>query len=382
MHDRSILGPADVSDMQLTHMVADLLGTEETETTVLSSTAEEFPYDLAAITTAGRYWVRGTAQVSGEERSFELFVKHVQVWSRSPLFQLVPRELQPIAAAGVPWRTEPLAYRSDLGERLPGGLRMPRVLGVFDLDELSASVWLEFVEVKPLVWDLHRYAEAAHLLGRLATNIRLGELADVGNVGDSRVRGYFEGRLSHQVLPMLRDEGIWSHPLVVAAFGPELRTRLLGAADHVETWVEELSAIPLATGHGDACPNNLLVPVDEEGFVLIDYGFWGPMPIGFDLGQLLVGDVQVGRRGTADLGELDETIVAAYLTGLRAEECRVPAAVVRRAHALQLIIFTGLSSLPFEHLGTEPTAELHRVAAERAALARFSLDLVDATAQA
>ena len=43
------------------------------------------------------------------------------------------------------------------------------------------------------------------------------------------------------------------------------------------------------------------------------------------------------------------------------------------------MLFTGLSTLPFEHLEAQPTAELHRVAAERAAIARFSLDLLDAT---
>ena len=72
--------------------------------------------------------------------------------------------------------------------------------------------------------------------------------------------------------------------------------------------------------------------------------------------------------------------MAAYVDGMRAEGSTIEASVVRRAHALQLLIFTGYSTLPWEHLGQEPTPELHALAAERAALARFSLDLVDATA--
>ena len=63
----------------------------------------------------------------------------------------------------MPWRTEPLAYRSDLAERLPDGLRMARCLGVFDLDELSAAVWLEKVPAHPAVWDAERFARAAYL---------------------------------------------------------------------------------------------------------------------------------------------------------------------------------------------------------------------------
>lgn len=43
------------------------------------------------------------------------------------------------------------------------------------------------------------------------------------------------------------------------------------------------------------------------------------------------------------------------------------------------MLFTGLSTLPFEHLGTDPTPALHEAAADRAAIARFSLDLLDAT---
>jgi hypothetical protein len=57
----------------------------------------------------------------------------------------------------------------------------------------------------------------------------------------------------------------------------------------------------------------------------------------------------------------------------------VPEDVIRRAHALQLLIFTGLSCIPFEHFEAAPTTELHRIAAERAAIARFSLDLLDST---
>ncbi len=68
------------------------------------------------------------------------------------------------------------------------------------------------------------------------------------------------------------------------------------------------------------------------------------------------------------------------MAGLRDEECWIPDDVVRRAHALQLLIFTGLSALPFDLLDAEPTPELHRVAEHRAAIARFSLDLVERTA--
>jgi hypothetical protein len=379
MHDRSALGPADVTDDQLGVMVADLLGTDPSATEVLDSRADEVDYDLPSITTAGRYWVSGTARGDGREQRFRIFVKHVQSWSRHPFFQQVPPEHQEMAAASVPWRTEGDVYRSDLGDLLPTGLTMPRALGVFDLDAESNAVWIEAVPATDREWDLACYAEAARLMARFATDARVMELSEaIGH--DMTVHTYFEGRLALQVLPAVRDDGLWHHPLVTGAFDDELHRRLLDAADHAAEYADELARLPRVASHGDACPNNLLTRDDSEDFVLIDYGFFGPGAIGFDLSQLLVGDVQVGRRGSDDLAAVEAALFAGYMAGLRAEECWIPDDVVRRAHALQLMLFTGLSSLPIELLDQEPTPELRRVVAQRADLARFSLDLCDATA--
>jgi hypothetical protein len=203
MHDRSALGAADVSDERLRLMVADLLRVDPDLTVLARSSAEEVAYDLPAITTAGRYWVRGVAEVDGAERAFTMFVKHVQSWARSPLFAAVPEEAREFAEATVPWRTEALAYRSDLGDRLPEGLTMPRAVGVFDLDAKSVALWLEAVETQELVWDDHRYAEAARLLGRLAASPSVRERARVGG-SEWSVLTYVHGRLDMHVVPMLR----------------------------------------------------------------------------------------------------------------------------------------------------------------------------------
>jgi hypothetical protein len=79
------------------------------------------------------------------------------------------------------------------------------------------------------------------------------------------------------------------------------------------------------------------------------------------------------------LAATEDVIVDAYVEGLRVEGCDIAIDVVRRAHALQLLVFTGLSTIPFEHFGEPPSDALLALAAERAALSRFSLDLVDAT---
>jgi len=378
---RAELGAVDVGDDVLAAMVATQLGWRPGDVELSGMTVDSVDYELTAITTGGRWWVRGEARVGAVTRRWSFFVKVVQSWSRSPLFETVPADVREMAAAGVPWRTEALVYRSDLAARLPEGLLMPAAHGVFDLDDASASVWLEEVPAPPapVTWDLDRFRLAASLLGRLAASPAVAELADVGR-DRWTVSDYLHGRLTHQVVPMLRDPDVWRHPLLAGTFDAELRGRLLTAAADVPDHVAELDAMAKLTGHGDACPNNLLPrPDGRPGFVLIDFGFWGSRPVGFDLGQLLVGEVQLGRRASAELAATEDVIVDAYVEGLRAEGCYIDADVVRRAHALQLLIFTGLSTLPFEHFDEPPSRALIALAAERAALSRFSLDLLAST---
>jgi hypothetical protein len=381
MGDRSILGPADVDDPTFATIVARALGEHPTGVTVLGSQACVVPYALEAITTAGRYWVTARAATPSGERAVRMFVKHVQSWSRSPLFQYVPEELREVAARSVPWRTEPLVYRSDLLHRLPPGLTMPEALHVSFLDETSAAIWLPALDVVDHPWQTADFTHAAYLLGRLAGSDAVAELAPLGDAdGRNTVRTYADGRLAMQVAPALRSTELWQAPWLADAFDDELRGRLLDTLDRVPAFVDELEAAPAALAHGDACPNNLLHATGSDDITLIDYGFWSLQCVGFDLGQLLVGDVQIGRRPAATLPELEAACLPAYVDGLRAEGHEVDAATVARAHALHLMVFTGLSTPltgpPAPGAGAD---DLAHEARERAAISRFCLDLVATT---
>jgi Phosphotransferase enzyme family len=375
MTNRELLGAADVTDAQLAAMVGDLL--HEDQVKLLDVDVSLVDYDLPAITTGGRWWVSGHAATQCARAPFRFFVKQVQSWERSPLFEFVPEEHREMAVAGVPWKTEAEVYRSDLARRLPKGLTVPRALGVFDLDATSSSIWLEEVPARPAAWDACRYERAAYLLGRLSGSPALAPLGGLRHIEWS-LNTYATGRLAVQVVPMLHSDEIWQHPLC-AAFDEELRTRLRAAAADSKALAAEADALPLLLSHGDACPNNLLAGEHSDDLVMIDFGFWGGAPVGFDLTQLLVGDVQLGKRGAQGLAELDEAIVTAYVQGLRAEGCEIPEAQVRRGHALCLLLMTGLSTPPFDLFDAPVTSETHRIAADRATLARYALELVDAT---
>ena len=388
MANRSLLGAADVDDEAFGEIVARALGEDPATVTVLDCEASVVPYALDAITTAGRYWVAARAATPRGERDVRLFVKHVQSWSRSPLFRQVPEEMRAIAESSVPWRTEPLIYQSDLRDRLPAGLTMPVALHVAFLDEGSAAIWLPALDVDARDWHTADFAQAAHLLGRLAGSADVAELARVGELdgGPRTIRTYADGRLAGQVAPLLRSGALWRVPWIAEAFEPALRERLVAALDEVPGWVEEVEAGPLAVAHGDACPNNLLRTAGSDEITLIDYAFWGRQCLGFDLGQLLVGDVQVGRRPVDSLPEVEREIVPAFVAGLHAEGVDVGEAAVARAHALHLMVFTGLSTAlvaPPDPEAAPPDpatrAVLARDARERAAISRFCLGLVEAT---
>ncbi len=145
---RTELGAADVSDEQLAGMVASSLGVGHVD--VLDCTVTVAEYDLEALTTAGRYRVRGTARHAGGRAMFGFFVKVVQSWRRSPVFAHVPEAQQEAVGASLPWRTEPRVYRSDLSHHLPPGFTMPEAFAVIDLDAESTALWLAEVDLDSL----------------------------------------------------------------------------------------------------------------------------------------------------------------------------------------------------------------------------------------
>jgi hypothetical protein len=214
-------------------------------------------------------------------------------------------------------------------------------------------------------------------LGRFSASPALAPLAGLRHVEWS-LATYTTGRLELQVVPMLVSDEIWRHPLC-APFDEDLRTRLRAAGANATALAAEADALPTLLSHGDACPNNLLAGEHDDELVMIDFGFWGGAPVGFDLSQLLVGDVQIGKRGAEDLAEIDEAILTAYVAGLRAEGCEIPEEQVRRGHALCLLLMTGLSTVPFDLFEGPVNDQTTRIAADRATLARYALDLVDST---
>lgn len=373
---REVLGADDVTDAELEEMVADLWGVPSVR--LRGSTAEAVAYDVPSILTGARTWVRGHATVGADAtsdgREFTLFVKRVHNWRHSPAFAGVPPEIGEWAAASLPWRAEPLVYASDLRDRLPEGLTMPRGLRVEERPDETAVIWMEAVAADPVAWDAVDCVRAARLLGRLSASAAVAGLAGI-DPQPWHVDSFVAGRLAYTVLPGLHDDATWRHPAVAEHFG-DLRDGLLAAARHLDALAQEFASSRHLASHGDACPNNLLRRTGDPGFTLIDFGFWRPQPVGFDLAQLLVGDIQVGQQDADDLPERAAACVASYAAGLADEGLDVSLQEVRRAHAVSLMLFNGLPSLPLERLHDPDEAALDHWSRQRAAIARYALDVL------
>ncbi len=357
---------------ELSELVAASLGLERIEVSDLIM--DEVPYDLMALTTRGRYRVHGTATIGDRQLPVSIFVKVVQSWTLTEVFQALPLELRQIASAGLPWEVEPLAYRSTLSTALPPGLRMPTAYAVRDLGPLATAIWMEDIPVVEATWDLPRYAATATLLGRFASRTAVADaissLADV--VAGASVRDYVHGRVTHQLFPLIRGDEVWQHPLVARHFA-DLQDPLRLLADQLPDLADELTELPSGVCHGDACTRNLLVTPTGET-VLIDFGFLRPAPLAVDLAQLAFGGIQLGERGYSDVPDLWASCLDGYRAGVLLEGRSASETDLRRAAILGAAIFTAISAIPVEYLDSAADPQVEQVFEGRATVARFILE--------
>jgi hypothetical protein len=302
---------------------------------------------------------------------------------------MIPEHLRESFTAGFPWRLELDLYANGFGCQMPEGLRLPEVYGISELEEGRAALWMEEVQASPYtVWTIERFARAAHLLGQLAARrqppgvqpIGLGPGTPFGpNIG---LRMMYGGRVENAFRPAIEGEELWHHPTVVAALDrtgdraiiADLRRLVSGGL----ALIDETDALPMTYAHGDASPQNLLVPVDDpDTFVVIDPGLNSQLPVGHDLGQLLVGLCHAGEMDPSDLEEVHRAILPAYTDGLTAEGMDVDPADVRRGYLAGLLLRSGFTAIPIEQLDAPTSEQAIGLWSDRIRLTRTILDLFD-----
>lgn len=186
---------------------------------------------------------------------------------------------------------------------------------------------------------------------------------------------FYSSRLRRAVLPALQSDATWAHPTMAAA-DRGLRSDMTELAGRIPAILDALTELPQLLMHGDASPQNLLVPADEpDTLVAIDWTLGGLAAAGDDLGQLLVGLAHAGLLDPTELPPLREIVVRGYTTGLAAEGTPVDEAVVRYGMDGGLVVRSALTALPLDRLAEPMTAELAELVAARLRLTRYLVDL-------
>ena len=108
-----------------------------------------------------------------------------------------------------PWRGELAAWRPGFADRLPPGMRVPRLYRVAELGDDRLAVWMEDVRTLEGGWDLARFARV--------------ELA---------------------CLPMLERDETWAHPLVAGAGDERLRGDLRVLAGRLGELLDRMDVLP------------------------------------------------------------------------------------------------------------------------------------------
>jgi hypothetical protein len=330
------------------------------------------PYESGSPATGGLFRVLG--------EKFSVFVKliqHVRHWDRLPL---LPSEIREQFAAEFPWRQELAAWDETFSGLVPTGLRVPKLYGTTDLGDDRMLLWMEDVDADLGAWDVARFACAARLLGGLAANRSTAQVfAAMDFPAGFGMREYTRGRVKLWALSMLANDELWEHPVLADAVDPLLRKDLQRLAGDIDDILDHLDALPQAVPHGDASPQNLLIPAGTtDELVAIDISFQCPLAVGFDLGQLLIGLVHAGQMPAADLPAVHELLIPSFVDGMRAHGHDATVAQVTDGYLGSLLVRAGFTSLPFELLGGPPTPSLQALFRERAALTRFIIDAWDA----
>jgi Phosphotransferase enzyme family len=376
---------AFLTEGELTEVTRRALGRDVRLTEVTRAVID---YDAGSPATAGLWRVDVAAEAEEEKLSCAYFVKllrHARLW---PGLSQIPDDGQRREFVEFfPWRFELDMYESGISRTLPGGMRSPILHHVKHVDPDHIALWWEFVSVRARPWRPGDYRHVAHLLGRLAARRRVG--AEINRLlpamsrdsaPGSSLRRYVEGRILKGILPRLRDDRVWGHPVMARALAHvedlDLPADMLTLGARLPAILDLLDGLPQTYAHGDASPQNLLLPAaGADDVVVIDWGFGSPLAVGFDLGQLLVGLAHAGQVDTSDLSGIDTVILPAYLEGLAAEGLDVDPDIVRAGYIGSLVTRSALSALPLDWLGSAPSAGLDAVLVQRLRLTRFLVDM-------
>lgn len=365
------LGRARIAPAELDAVVGRALGR-----TVRVTEWRVDPLPVNAITTEAVLHLHGTASCPAAVLPWDLLVKVFRAPRHWPMLGSVPAAHRQTFIDSYPWRSEVDLRSAGAAELMPDGLRLPTLFRSDELGDDRIALWTEWIDAAPGGWDTERYRRAAELLGRLTVRWRKLPGSTAQRAGPSQTRQIVEGPVAQYLVARATDPALAQHPLLVDADIGRLNADMVGLADRLPALVDHFETLERAIGHGDACPQNLLVSrADPETLVAIDLSWPHPEAIGYDLGQLLVGRAHTGELPVAAMPALRAEIIDGFVDGLRQEGCRVSTADVAFAFDASLVVRSAFLSFPLDQLDQPATPELLDAVTRRLELIRYLVDL-------
>lgn len=333
---------------------------------------EPVDYTFGTPTTVGAVRLKGETK-SGKEWS--VFVKAIRSVRHWPLIGTLPPAIREAAIASDFWRFEADVYATDLTEALPEGLRLPAVHRVAELPDDHIVMIIEDVPTLEGQWDTARFAKAAELLGRASARLTERDALPVQfRTPAGPLAVFYDNYLIPLILPALQSDDLWTHPLLKTA-DATLRTDLKELANRLPEILDRLAHLPQVMVHGDASPQNLLIPADHpDTFVAIDWSLGGIAPAGEDLAQLLLGLAHAGQLELSELTTLRPTLVAAFTDGLSAEGGDHQETDIEYAMDGGLLFRSTFTALPLARLQEPFADELAETFRARLAMTRYLVD--------
>lgn len=344
---------------------------------------QDLPYAWGSPATGGLWTV---ALPEGSHAPGEYFVKllrHPRLW---PGLSFVPEPYRQQFLTEFPWRFEFDLHLAGVPEILPPGMRAPQLHHVSRPDADHVVLWWERIHESTAPWTLQHYSRAAFLLGRFAARRRSGATVNEAlpqichRPANWALRYLVESRVLGGAVPEIAGQELWGDPLVAAAvtrLGEQsLQGDLLALAERIPTLLDLLETLPMTYAHGDASPQNLLIDErDPDTFVVIDWGLGTLLPVGFDLGQLLVGPAHAGLLDPDQIPAIDRAILAPYVSGLGEDGFVLPIETVRTGYHVSLALRSALTALSVRDFERLPAAEQPAFVDQRLRLTRQLLTL-------
>ncbi len=383
------LGRDALTGDELTELVRTITGHPEADPGDVR--VEPVDYRIGTPSTEALLRVFGTATLpTGSPETYTVdwscFVKKLRSVRHWPFIAMVPEGLREAFIQNLPWQLEIAVHRSGIAGLLPDGMRLAKAYRIDVYDDDRGTLWMENVIQEPGPWPLERFERAAYLLGRLSARRQshlVEPLLPRGNVTTPGVglRYYTDGRVLRSAIPALADPETWRHPMLAAAVchlgDHRLRDDLLELAARLPAVLDALDRLPQCYQHGDASPQNLLVPKGKpDEFVVIDWGFDCPQAVGFDLGQLLIGLAHAGELATEALPIVHKTIFKAFLTGLAEDGMEATEEQVLYGYLGSLLARATFTALPLEQISKPGDAVTQQMFEDRLMLTRALVDLV------